>query len=137
MKKFIIVIIVILALAVFTVIHSYQAGAHQYNWNQCNENNPENCPVPSVICGNGEHVGNPHCIPDITDEPTGEVTPTEEITPTVEVTPTATPEATPTTSPSNNGDGKGDGRSDGLSSCPSCTQAPNIPSAPPATGRGR
>lgn len=44
-------------------------------------------------------------------------------------TPTATPTAapTPTATPNNNnngGTGGGDGRSDGLSSCPSCTQAP-------------
>lgn len=41
------------------------------------------------------------------------------------VTPTPTP--TPTNTPSNPGgpgDGRSDGRSDGLSSCPSCTQAP-------------
>ena len=46
---------------------------------------------------------------------------------TVTVTPSVTP--TPTNTPSNGGgsaagDGRSDGRSDGLSSCPSCTQAP-------------
>lgn len=51
------------------------------------------------------------------------VTPTATPTPTVIVTPT------PTQAPSNGGSNTGgnqpgDGRSDGLSSCPSCTQAP-------------
>jgi hypothetical protein len=93
---------------------------------------------PWQICGEGEHIGNPHCIPSITDE----VTPTEEVVPTVEPTlevseePTASPTAEITqTSSTNGGDNHGDGLSDGLSSCPSCTKAPSIPSAPPKTGR--
>ena len=43
-------------------------------------------------------------------------------------TPTPTPTPAPTQAPSNPG-GPGDGRSDGLSSCPSCTQAPQGSSA--------
>jgi len=50
------------------------------------------------------------------------------ITPVPTVTVTPTPTVTPTTAPSNpggsGGSGVSDGRSDGLSSCPSCTQAP-------------
>ena len=31
------------------------------NEDQCNRNNAKNCPAPTVICGNGQHLGNPHC----------------------------------------------------------------------------
>lgn len=58
-------------------------------------------------------------------EECAKTTPTVTPTPTVTqptVTPTSVPTATPT--PNNGSTGGGDGRSDGLSSCPSCTQAP-------------
>ena len=95
------------------------AGANQ---GQCNANNPTNCPIPSPICDNGEHVGNPHCI-----TPTPTITECEDCvtpTPTVvqEETPTATPSATLT--PEIPPAGHGDGLNDGKSSCPECTQAP-------------
>lgn len=59
----------------------------------CNVNNPENCPSPTPICGNGEHTGNPHCPTETststpTDVPTN--TPTLEPSPTITSTPTAT-----------------------------------------------
>ena len=70
----------------------------------------------------------------VTPTPTTTVNPTAAptATPTVvqpTITPTATPTAipTPTNTPNSGGgpgDGRSDGRSDGLSSCPSCTQAP-------------
>lgn len=55
------------------------------NNNQCNRNNPENCPDPIEICENGQHTGNPHCLtpsPTATSSPV----PTEEPTPTPEAT---------------------------------------------------
>ena len=80
----------------------------------------------------GDHPG--ECV-----EPTQGVTPTVSPTPvdcddcvTPTVTPTVEPTATPspTVEQSNPGgsDGLSDHRSDGLSSCPSCTQAPNAAS---------
>jgi hypothetical protein len=84
------------------------ALAHGNNQNQCNANNPDNCPVPSQICDNGQAVGNPHCNPTLTQPPlqyltVTPVSPTNEPTvePTVEATPSqaVTPEATATPSP--------------------------------------
>lgn len=60
--------------------------------------------------------------PTPTPTPTTEVSPTPTSTPTETVTPT--PTNTPSSNPGGPGDGRSDGRSDGLSSCPSCTQAP-------------
>lgn len=84
------------------------------------------------------HLGTPHNTQVYdTDGPCSDVSivPTEGITPTDGVTPTS--EATPSATPANK-EHVSDGRSDGLSSCPSCTKAPNIvPAAPPATGRSR
>lgn len=61
-----------------------------------------------------------------TPTPSGSSTPTPTPTPTPASTPTPTPTPGATNPPSNPG-GPGDGRSDGLSSCPSCTQAPQGP----------
>ncbi|HEX8931903.1 MAG TPA: hypothetical protein VF810_01985 [Patescibacteria group bacterium] len=58
----------------------------------------------------------------VTPTPTSTVSPTATITPTATPTPTVAPTSTPNTG--GPGDGRSDGRSDGLSSCPSCTQAP-------------
>ncbi len=105
--------------------------AHNDNYDQCNANNEENCPDPVVICDNGEHTGNPHCI---TPTPTEEISPTitPEVSPSVTETPEASPTAEvtvePTTPPSDHGDGlsdgKSDGRSDGRSSTPQVTLTP-------------
>jgi hypothetical protein len=74
MKKQIIISILVLVFGSMLVLNL--AFAQGYNEDQCNANNPENCPIPTVICGNGEHVGNPHCIeptvsPTTTPIPTG------------------------------------------------------------------
>jgi len=70
---------------------------------------------------------NNHCITP-SPKPTETPCPTKEVTPTVTQTPTVTPTPTQTSGGSTPvggpGDGRSDGRSDGLSSCPSCTQAP-------------
>ncbi len=112
---------IVLLLVLAVVAHGSQG--------QCNANNPTNCPIPSPICDNGEHVGNPHCItptPEVTLTPTP--TDTQKcgedcITP--EVTPTATPtaEVTPTNTPLRTD--LSDNKSDGGSSCPECTQPHN------------
>ncbi len=104
--------------------------AHATNLDQCNANNPTNCPEPTQICNNGNHTGNPHCndvtptIPVIS--PTLPIPCDEkcEVTPTVVVSPTASPSATPSPTDSPIGDKEGDHRSDGLSSCPECTKTP-------------
>lgn len=126
----------------------------QVTASQCNINNEENCPIPSPICDNGEHVGNPHCVSPTPIQPTITLTPTskpcnedidEEVpcptitvvptgTPTASPSPELTPEATATPSPTTapevtNTPSHADGRSDGLSSCPECTKAPNYPNS--------
>lgn len=104
--------------------------AKNNNPSQCNANNPTNCPIPTVICDNGEHVGNPHCLPSSSpteSTPTGVIEPTLGVTPEVSVSPTATPEATlaPTEVPQVvHGDNVSDGRSDGRSSSPQPTLMP-------------
>lgn len=106
------------------------------NPNQCNSHNEDNCPVPTQICNNGEHVGNPHCLPTIGPSviPTVSVTvtlPEPSLTPEVISSPSATP------TPSNTEDNKNtsDGRSDGLSSCSDCTKTHEAPAIilPPCT----
>jgi hypothetical protein len=94
-------------------------------------NVPTATPTPKKSCDTGKA-----CLRDC--EPT--VTPTEvpSLTPTQEVTPTSTVSATPTevtptptTPPSPHGDGLSDGRESGH------VNAPSLPKAPPATGKGR
>lgn len=119
MRKFITLIAILLIILGFLVS---RVSATQGDYN-CNSNNEENCPIPTQICENGEHTGNPHCNPSPTVTPE----PTEEVTPTVEPSPEATPSPTttqPYTPPSDHGDGLSDGKSDGRSSCPECTKAP-------------
>ncbi|SRR6266496_1903337 len=95
--------------AIFILAFALTVSAHE---NQCNANNPENCPIPTQICNNGEHTGNPHCqpsptsTPEVTETPIPTVNPCDELTEEVApnapcVTPTASPSATltPTTTP--------------------------------------
>jgi len=120
--------------------------AHADNNNQCNANNPQNCPVPSVICDLGEHVGNPHCItptptvsctPSPTEgEPTDEVTPDLSTTPTAGVSATVTPTEFIYPTPTEGSGGYfDDGLGCGHHSCASGNSAPAQPQAAPATGR--
>lgn len=97
--------------------------------------------VPTPVCGEGEHVGNPHCLPSVS--PTAVPTPTKKpckptvtVEPSVEVTvsPTASPTAEVTVEPtvqpqSPHGDGLSDGRESGH------INAPSIPKGAPKTGR--
>lgn len=54
----------------FTTAHAWNNSQNDNQTTGCNEHNPENCPKPSEICGNGEHEGNPHCItPTLEDTP--------------------------------------------------------------------
>lgn len=78
-------------------------------------------------------------IPEVTPS----IAPEISISPEEDITPTETLAPTPTDTPQAQTDAHGDGRSDGLSSCPSCTQAPQVagssatlPDAAPAAGRG-
>jgi len=71
------------------------------NPNQCNENNPENCPSPTAVCDKGNAVGNPHCL---IPTPPSTGTPTATSTVTATSTPTGTPIVTPT-QPSSGGGG--------------------------------
>lgn len=111
----------IVVLLACSLIFKVQANGDHNNLNQCNRNNPENCPEPTQICGNGEHTGNPHCQPPETPSATPSATLTPE--PTVETTlstiptvePTVQPTTLPTTPPSPHGDGLSDGKSDGKS----------------------
>lgn len=128
-------IMVLFIIGMFAFLN-HQAGA-----TGCNSNNPDNCPLPSPICDNGEHTGNPHCHPTVTPTITpicddwGCVSPsvspvissTSTPTPTVSLTPTVTSvEPTNTPGPGNVPDG---GKTD-------TTEAPgaatcNIPFSPP------
>ncbi len=74
----------VLALPVLAVLFLF--GGFNYHGNQACASTQNHCnPVPSPVCDNGKHVGNPHCV---TPTPTQGVTPT----PTDEVTPTPTDE---------------------------------------------
>lgn len=84
----------------------------------------------AVACAPKDVIPSPSIEPSI--EPTMEVTVVPSEAP-VSVEPSITAGASATAT---HGDGLSDHRSDGLSSCPSCTAAPSVPSAPPATGRG-
>jgi hypothetical protein len=135
------IIVTIIAFIVAVSLIPKKAGASQ---------------LPDQVCGNGEHVGNPHCItPTPIATPSATLTPTLTPTPTIDPciafevaqygddqevvcpTPTATPEATPsatptpavepTPPPSSHGDGLSDGRSDGRSSSPQTTITPCTP----------
>lgn len=116
MKYQIAIIIIFGVIVAFVLFMAFQAYASNgNNNNQCNSHNLQNCPSPSPICGNGEHVGNPHCHTP-TPHPTATVSPTpvptinpcdiwkydiEEPCPTEEpsVTPTPTPISTPSATP--------------------------------------
>jgi len=79
-SKIITVFVSFFLMGLFTVT----ALAHQnYEETGCNANNPTNCPSSEPICGNGEHVGNPHCV-----------------SPSPSSSPTASPSVEPSSSPS-------------------------------------
>lgn len=79
----------------------------------CTTPTPTLTPTPATDCDKDNDSNDPNEAQEC-------VTTTPTATPTPTVTPAA-PTATPTPGSNNGG---GDGRSDGLSSCPSCTQAP-------------
>ena len=71
-------------------------GTGNDNPDQCNANNPQNCPSPTAVCGNGQVVGNPHCQ---TPTPTATATATPKATGTATASPSPTATATYTPSP--------------------------------------
>lgn len=88
---------IIVALVVI-ILGTYMATIANASTSQCNNNNPKNCPIPTQICDNGKHIGNPHCQP------------------------TETPSVTPTSTPGN------DGGSTPTNNAPVCTvQLTNSP----------
>lgn len=97
---------VIFFFIIIAIFMTFNAGAH---YQQCKSDCWEPTVTPILIT--------PTEFP--CEDKCDEVTPTE--------TPTATPSATPTDAPlrTDLSDGKSDGKSDGLSSCPSCTAAPD------------
>lgn len=116
MKRFLIVIaLVILAVSFVKVV-----SAKNDNDNQCNRNNPENCPSPVAICDNGEHTGNPHC-----QSPTPSASPTATPEPTA--TPSAVPTLEPTQAPYDGGDGLNDGLGCGQHDCNTTPRNPVSP----------
>lgn len=75
------------------------ASANQQNLNQCNSNNPWNCPAPTEICNNGQHTGNPHCNPTATPTTKPTATPTPGCFFTVEGNKVYYPCPSPTVTP--------------------------------------
>lgn len=86
MKKLAIILGLVGALTVgLLVAHAATADAHYHNWDN----------LPSAVCGEGEHVGNPHCSPSPTASPTSSPTATPSATPVDEPSDTPTPTPTP------------------------------------------
>jgi len=115
MKKVLIITLIIFALsAVFSFSAKANVTTGNANAYQCTDNE-----INTSVDFQNWYQNN--CV-------TPTPTPTPTLTPTVSITPTPSTDScanggcqTPVGGP---GDGRSDGRSDGLSSCPSCTQAP-------------
>lgn len=145
----------LLTVAISTLILSKVSAT---NLDQCNANNPENCPNPTQICNQGNDVNNPHCItPTVTSNCTpspipcllgeGPLLPDQhycDTVSTVTLTPSPTAGASATLIPApntgNGGNGQApnnpsDGRHDNNSSCQFDKNC-KTPLAPPATGHG-